>query len=232
MYSALKKICCDENLKLPQLGLVLYTFGNVSIVDRERNVFAIKPSGVNYRELTPEKIVVVSLETGKVVDGTLNPSSDTNTHLELYRAFPNIGSVVHTHSTWATAWAQTGTDVTIYGTTHADHLTADVPCTTFMSKEQIKGNYETATGLQIIQRFKQHNLDPDEIQMVLVAGHGPFTWAKTGEKAVYNARVLEELCKMAAITRMIEPDTPRLPAELINKHYERKHGKNAYYGQK
>ena len=232
MYSALKKICCEENLKLPELGLVLYTFGNVSIVDRELGVFAIKPSGVEYSNLTPDKIAVVSLETGRKVEGALNPSSDTNTHLELYRAFPDIGSVVHTHSTWATAWAQTGTDVTIYGTTHADHLATDIPCTAFLSEEQIRGDYETATGLQIVRHFNERHLDPDEIPMVLVAGHGPFTWGKDGEKAVYNARVLEELCKMAAITRMIRPDTDRLPAELIRKHYERKHGKNAYYGQK
>ena len=231
MYKKLKAACCHENLQLPALDLVIYTFGNVSIVDRKHGVFAIKPSGVDYNDLTPEKIVVVSLESGKAVSGSLNPSSDTNTHLELYRAFPNIGGIVHTHSTWATAWAQAACDVPIFGTTHADHLAQDIPCTPFMTAGQIEGDYETATGLQIVETFRQREINPDEVQMALVAGHGPFTWGADGTKAVYNAKTLEELCKMAAITRMVNPAAARLPDALIRKHYERKHGKNAYYGQ-
>jgi len=232
MYDALKKLCCAENLKLPQLGLVLYTFGNVSVADREHGVMAIKPSGVNYASLKPSDIVIVSLETGKVTEGTLRPSSDTNTHLVLYRAFPEIGGIVHTHSTYATGWAQSGRAVPVYGTTHADHLATDIPCTEFMEDERIQNDYETETGLQIVEHFKHNSLNANEVQMALVAGHGPFTWGATASKAVYNARVLEELCRMAFITEQVNPNVPRLKQSLIDKHYFRKHGKNAYYGQK
>lgn len=232
MYDELRDICWKHNMMLPKLGLVIYTFGNASVVDRKNGVFAIKPSGVDYEKMKPEYIVIVSLEDGKVVDGALRPSSDTNTHLELYRAFPNIGGVVHTHSTFATAWAQTGLPVPIFGTTHADYLAMDIPCTDFMSDERIQNDYETKTGRQITDWFAKHNVSPDEAQMILVAGHGPFTWGDSIAKAVFNARMIEELCKMAFITKSIAPDTPRLKKTLIEKHYERKHGKDAYYGQK
>lgn len=232
MFTKLQEECCKANLLLPELGLVLYTFGNVSCVDREKNVFAIKPSGVDYANLKPQDIVVVDIATGNKVAGTMRPSSDTNTHLELYRAWKNIGGIVHTHSTCATAWAQAAKDVPVFGTTHADHLANPIPCTDFMPDERIKNDYETETGFQIIDCFNNKHLSPDENQMVLVAGHGPFTWGKNGEQAVYNARVLEELCKMALFTCQINPDAAPLKASLIAKHYERKHGKNAYYGQK
>lgn len=231
MYEALKQECYEANMELPKLDLVIYTFGNVSCVDRAAGVFAIKPSGVDYDKLKPSDIVIVSLADGKVVDGTMRPSSDTNTHLELYRAFPTLGGIVHTHSTFAVAWAQAARAVPLYGTTHADHLAADIPCTEFMADDRIRNDYETETGLQIIDCFKKQNLNPAEIPMVLVAGHGPFTWGATGAKAVYNARVLEELCKMAFITEQVNPQAPRLKDSLIQKHYNRKHGKDAYYGQ-
>lgn len=218
-------------MKLPELGLVLYTFGNVSAVDREHGVFAIKPSGVDYARLRPEDIVIVSLSDGAVVDSALRPSSDTNTHLELYRAFPEIGGIVHTHSTCATSWAQAARPVPIYGTTHADHLAVDIPCTDFLEEDRVDNDYETETGLQIIRHFKSHNLNHKEIQMVLVAGHGPFTWGATADAAVRNARILEELCTMALNTELLRPDAPRLKDYLVRKHYLRKHGKNATYGQ-
>ena len=231
MYEQLKQHCWEQNMMLPRLGLVLYTFGNVSVVDRQAGVFAIKPSGVEYDVLKPEDIVIVRLDDGKVADGALRPSSDTNSHLELYRAFPQIGGVVHTHSTFATAWAQTGKPVPILGTTHADYLAADIPCTEFMADERIQNDYETETGRQMTEWFLKNHASPEEIQMILVAGHGPFTWGKTVEKAVFHARLLEELCKMAFITLTVAPDTPRLKQSLIDKHYQRKHGNNAYYGQ-
>lgn len=229
-YASLRKECYEANMELPKLGLVIYTFGNVSCIDRKKGVFAIKPSGVDYDKLKPEDIVIVGLD-GKIVDGTLRPSSDTNTHLELYKAFPSVGGIVHTHSTFAVAWAQAARAVPLYGTTHADHLAADIPCTEFMADDRIRNDYETETGLQIIDCFKKHKLKADEIPMALVAGHGPFTWGKNAEKAVYHARVLEELCKMAYITELVNPKVQRLKDSLIQKHYNRKHGKDAYYGQ-
>ncbi len=229
-FESLRKECYEANMELPKLGLVIYTFGNVSCIDRQAGVFAIKPSGVDYDKLTPEDIVIVGLD-GKVADGKLRPSSDTNTHLELYKAFPTIGGIVHTHSTFAVAWAQAARAVPLYGTTHADHLAADIPCTEFMADDRIRNDYETETGLQIIDCFEKHNLNAAEIPMALVAGHGPFTWGKNAEKAVYHARVLEELCKMAYITELVNPKVQRLKDSLIQKHYNRKHGKDAYYGQ-
>ena len=229
-FESLRKECYEANMELPKLGLVIYTFGNVSCIDRKAGVFAIKPSGVDYEKLTPEDIVIVGLD-GKIADGKLRPSSDTNTHLELYKAFPTIGGIVHTHSTFAVAWAQAARAVPIYGTTHADHLAADIPCTEFMADDRIRNDYETETGLQIIDCFEKHNLNAAEIPMALVAGHGPFTWGKNAEKAVYHARVLEELCKMAYITELVNPKVQRLKDSLIQKHYNRKHGKDAYYGQ-
>ena len=229
-FESLRKECYEANMELPKLGLVIYTFGNVSCIDRKAGVFAIKPSGVDYDKLKPEDIVIVGLD-GKVADGSLRPSSDTNTHLELYKAFPTVGGIVHTHSTFAVAWAQAARAVPIYGTTHADHLAADIPCTEFMADDRIRNDYETETGLQIIDCFEKHNLDAAEIPMALVAGHGPFTWGATAAKAVYHARVLEELCKMAYITELVNPKVQRLKDSLIQKHYNRKHGKDAYYGQ-
>mgnify|MGYP003312981948 CR=1 FL=1 len=232
MFDSLKERCCKENLKLPELDLVIYTFGNVSIVDREHGVMAIKPSGVDYSLLTPDKIVIVDLASGKVIDGSYRPSSDTNTHLVLYREFPTIGGIVHTHSTFAVAWAQAKRNVPVYGTTHADHLATEIPCTEFMSDARIQNDYETETGLQITEHFRSAHLNPNEIQMILVAGHGPFTWGATAEIAVYNSKVLEELCKMAFLTEQIHPGCNSLKQSLIDKHYNRKHGKDAYYGQK
>lgn len=230
MYEELKQECYEANMLLPKLELVIYTFGNVSCIDRKAGVFAIKPSGVDYDALRPEDIVIVGLD-GKKVDGKMRPSSDTNTHCELYKAFPELGGITHTHSTFAVAWAQAARAVPIYGTTHADHLAADIPCTEFMADERIQNDYEVETGLQIIDCFRKQKLNAAEIPMVLVAGHGPFTWGATAAKSVYNARVLEELCKMAFITESVNPKVPRLKNSLIQKHYNRKHGKDAYYGQ-
>ena len=232
MYSDLKDQAWHANMEIPRRGLAIYTFGNVSALDADRAVFAIKPSGVSYDALTAADIVVVDLDA-KVVEGTLRPSSDTKTHAALYRSFQasggGIGGIVHTHSTYATAWAQAGMAIPIYGTTHADHLAEDVPCTAVMTAEAVRGDYEAETGTQIIDCFRTRN--PREIPMVLVAGHGPFTWGKTADKAVYHAVVLEELAKMASITRSLDPHAGRLPDYLVRKHYERKHGTGAYYGQ-
>jgi len=227
-YAALKEQSWQANMEIPRRGLAIYTFGNVSAFDAGRAVFAIKPSGVAYETLTPADMVVVDLEA-KIVEGDLRPSSDTKTHAALYRAFQGIGGIVHTHSTYATGWAQAGMAIPIYGTTHADHLAEDVPCTTVMTAEAVQGDYEAETGTQIIDCFRKR--DPGHTPMVLVAGHAPFTWGKTAEKAVYHAVVLEELAKMASITRSLDPHAARLPEYLIRKHFERKHGKSAYYGQ-
>ena len=231
MYKILREQCWKANLELPRLGLAIYTFGNVSAIDRVRGVFAIKPSGVDYACMGPNDMVIVDLE-GKVVEGTLRPSSDVNTHLVLYREFPHIGGIVHTHSLYAVSWAQALRSTPIYGTTHADHLSCDIPCTELMADERIGNDYETETGNQIVECFRAKGLNPDEVQMVLVAGHGPFAWGADAAKAVCHARILEELCHMAYLTERINPEVPRLKPSLIAKHYSRKHGKNAYYGQK
>ncbi len=227
-YDELKEQAWRANMEIPRHGLAIYTFGNVSALDAERAVFAIKPSGVAYESLKAADIVVVDLDA-KVVEGSLRPSSDTRTHAALYRTFQGIGGIVHTHSTYATAWAQACMPIPLYGTTHADHLAEDVPCTAIMSADAVRGDYEAETGTQIIDCFRTR--DPREIPMVLVAGHGPFTWGKTADKAVYHAVVLEELAKMASITRALDPRAGRLPDYLVRKHFERKHGKGAYYGQ-
>lgn len=227
-YQELKEEAWRANMEIPRRGLAIYTFGNVSAFDAKRAVFAIKPSGVDYDKLTAADMVVVDLDV-KVVEGTLRPSSDTKTHAVLYRAFQGIGGIVHTHSTYATAWAQACMPIPIYGTTHADHLAQDVPCTEVMTAAAVEGDYEAETGKQIIDCFRTR--DPHEVSMVLVAGHGPFTWGPTADKAVYHAVVLEELAKMAAITRSLDPRAGRLPEHLVRKHYQRKHGKGAYYGQ-
>ncbi|HKJ45644.1 MAG TPA: L-ribulose-5-phosphate 4-epimerase [Balneolales bacterium] len=229
-FKELKKAAYESNMKLPELGLVLFTFGNASAADHDRGVFAIKPSGVPYKDLKPEDMVIVDFE-GEAVEGDLRPSSDTRTHAVLYKHWSNIGGIVHTHSTYATAWAQSQTDIPILGTTHADHMPVDVPCAPVMNDEMIKGNYEYQTGFQILNVFKERSLSYEEVEMVLLANHAPFTWGKTVEKAVYNSAVLEEIAKMAYIALNVNPDAPRLKDSLIEKHYLRKHGKNAYYGQ-
>ena len=229
-YQSLKEECFEANMELPKLGLVVYTFGNVSAVDREKGVFAIKPSGMPYEQLRVEDIVILNFEN-EVLEGTMRPSSDTKTHAFLYKTWETIGGIVHTHSTYAVAWAQAQMDIPIFGTTHADHLTNDIPCAPPMSDELIAGNYEHMTGQQIMDCFEEKQLSYKEVEMVLIGNHGPFTWGKNAAKAVYNARVLEELAKMAFLTRQINPNAPRLKDALIKKHYERKHGKNAYYGQ-
>jgi L-ribulose-5-phosphate 4-epimerase len=209
---------------------VLFTFGNVSVVDRSLGVFAIKPSGVLYKELSPEKMVIVDFDAN-VVEGTLRPSSDTKTHAVLYNHWDSVGAIAHTHSTYATAWAQAQRDIPIFGTTHADHSTVDVPCAPPMNDEMIKGDYEHQTGFQILNCFDERGLDYKEVEMVLVGAHAPFTWGKTPEKAVYNSAVLESIAQMALLTQQINASAPRLKDALIKKHYERKHGPDSYYGQ-
>jgi L-ribulose-5-phosphate 4-epimerase len=217
-------------MQLPKLGLVLFTFGNVSAADRDLGVFAIKPSGVPYEQLSPEKMVIVDFD-GKVASGTLRPSSDTKTHAVLYRHWETVGGIVHTHSTYATAWAQSQRDIPIYGTTHADHNTADIPCAPPMSDAMIEGDYEYETGFQIINCLKERGLSYQDMEMILVGNHAPFTWGKTPDKAVYNSAVLESVAQMAFLTEQIRADVPRLKEALIRKHFERKHGPDSYYGQ-
>lgn len=229
-YYAIRESAYQANMQLPKLGLVLFTFGNVSAADRNEGVFAIKPSGVPYEELSPEKMVIVDFD-GKTVEGKLRPSSDTKTHAVLYKNWSAIGGIVHTHSTYATAWAQSLLDIPIFGTTHADHNTVDIPCAPPMADEMVRGDYEYETGFQIINCLEQKKYSYEEVEMILVGNHAPFTWGKTPEKAVYNSAVLESIAKMAYLTRQIRPDAPRLKDSLITKHYERKHGPDSYYGQ-
>lgn len=229
-YQHIKQTAFDMNMQLPKLGLVLFTFGNVSAVDRTLGVFAIKPSGVPYEELSPEKMVIVDFD-GKTIEGDLRPSSDTKTHAVLYKHWEKIGGIVHTHSTYATAWAQAQRDIPIFGTTHADHNTVDIPCAPPMSDEMIKGDYEYQTGFQIMDYLKEKQMSYEDVEMVLVGNHAPFAWGKTAEKAIYNSAVLEEIARMAYLTEQIRHDAPRLKDELIRKHFERKHGPDSYYGQ-
>lgn len=228
-YRALKEEAWAANREIPTRGLAIYTFGNVSAFDAARGVMAIKPSGVEYDALTVDDLVVVDL-AGEIVEGKLRPSSDTKTHLVLYRAWQGIGGVVHTHSTYATAWAQARLPIPLYGTTHADHLAEDVPCTPVMSDEAVARDYEIETGNQILALFAER--DPLRTPMVLVGGHGVFTWGDSAKKALYHAVVLEELARLAFFTRSLNPAAARLPERLTEKHFERKHGKNAYYGQR
>jgi len=227
-YSSIKEAAYKANIDLNNKGLVIHTFGNVSVIDREKSVFAIKPSGVEYKNLRADDIVVVDLENN-VVEGKLKPSSDTKTHSVLYKQFHKIGSVVHTHSPYATAWAQAIKPIPILGTTHADHLAYEIPITDVMTDDMIKGSYEEETGNQIINTFKK--LSYEEIEMVLVACHGPFTWGVNADKAVYNAQILEEIARIALMTIQINPNVENLKQSLIDKHYQRKHGKDSYYGQ-
>lgn len=230
-YRDLKEKCYQANMKLPALGLVNYTFGNVSAADRKKGVFAIKPSGVPYDALKADDMVIVDFDNN-VVEGTMRPSSDTKTHAFLYKNWEEIGGICHTHSTYSVSWAQAQRDIPILGTTHADYLTHDIPCAAPMSDELIKGDYEYNTGQQILDCFAEKKLDYKEVEMVLLGNHGPFTWGKDAEKAVFNSKLLEELARMAYITLSINPQAPRLKDALIEKHYQRKHGKDAYYGQK
>lgn len=229
-YQDIKEQAYEANMQLPKLNLVLFTFGNVSAADQSIGVFAIKPSGVPYEDLTVDKMVIVDFDAN-VVEGSLRPSSDTKTHAVLYKNWSEIGGIVHTHSTYATSWAQAQMPIPIYGTTHADHLTTDIPCAPPMADEMIKGNYEYETGFQIINHFAELGLSYKEVEMILVGNHAPFTWGKTAEKAVYNSAVLEYTAQMALLTQQINPNAPRLKDSLIKKHYERKHGADAYYGQ-
>jgi len=229
-YEQIQVQAYEANMQLPKLGLVLFTFGNVSAADRSKGVFAIKPSGVPYDQLSPAKMVIVDFD-GKLVQGDLRPSSDTLTHAVLYKHWENIGGIVHTHSTYATAWAQSLRDIPIYGTTHADHCTCDIPCAPPMDDQMIQGDYEYQTGFQIMQALAERKLSYEEIEMILVGNHAPFTWGTTPQKAVYNSAVLESIAQMAYVTESIKADALRLKDSLIKKHFERKHGPNSYYGQ-
>ena len=231
MLEELKKKVYEANMELPRYGLVTFTWGNVSGIDREKGLFVIKPSGVDYDKMTWEDMVVMDLE-GNKVEGKFKPSSDTPTHLELYKAFPEIGGIVHTHSSYATSWAQAGRSIPCYGTTHADYIYGEVPCVRCLTKEEIEEAYETNTGHLIVNEFKRMNKDPMAVPAVLCKNHGPFAWGKNADKAVYNGTVLEEICKMAFNTLALNPAAKNLPDYIVDKHYLRKHGPNAYYGQK
>ena len=219
------------NMELQQKGLVKFTWGNVSGIDRDKGLVVIKPSGVKYEELSPENMVITDLD-GNIVEGELNPSSDLKTHLELYKSFLNIGGVVHTHSEEAVAWAQAGRDITSYGTTHADYFYGDIPCARSLTEDEVSNAYEKETGTVIIETFREREIDPNYIPGIVVRNHGPFTWGKSPEEAVYHAVVLEEVAKMARKTEQINPEVKRVDQYLLEKHFMRKHGANAYYGQK
>ena len=231
MLEALKQEVYEANMELPRRGLVTYTWGNVSGIDREKGLFVIKPSGVDYDKLTADDMVVMDLE-GNRVEGRYNPSSDTATHLELYKAFPALGGIVHTHSPHATAWAQAGRALPCYGTTHADYFYGDIPCARCLTREEIDEAYEKNTGLVIIETFRTLGIDPAHVPAVLCKNHGPFTWGKNAAEAVHNAVVLEEVAKMNYMTEVINPRVERAPQCMQDKHFLRKHGPNAYYGQK
>ena len=228
MLEKLKEEVYRANMDLPKYGLVTFTWGNVSGIDREKGLFVIKPSGVEYDKLKPEDMVVVDLQ-GNKVEGEYNPSSDTPTHVVLYNEFPNIGGIVHTHSSYATSWAQAGRSIPCYGTTHADYIYGEIPCARSLSRDEIDGEYEKNTGLLIIDTFKDR--DPVAVPAVLCANHGPFTWGKDAAEAVHNAVVLEEVSKMAYRTELINKEVQPAPKVLQDKHYFRKHGEGAYYGQ-
>lgn len=230
MLEALKKQVYEANMELPRRQLVTYTWGNVSGIDRDKGLFVIKPSGVDYETLTPEDMVVVDME-GNVVEGRYKPSSDTPTHLELYLRFPEIGGVVHTHSPEATSWAQAGRSIPLYGTTHADYFYGEIPCARSLTAEEIGGEYEKNTGKVIVETFEERKLNPLYTPGVLCVNHGPFTWGKDAAEAVHNAVVLEEVAKMAAKTEQIYPSVRQAPDCIRDKHFFRKHGEHAYYGQ-
>ena len=229
-YIHIQEEAYEANMQLPILGLVIFTFGNASASDKSMGVFAIKPSGVPYKDLSPDKMVIVDFD-GKIVEGNLRPSSDTPTHALLYKHWENIGGIAHTHSTYATAWAQAQRDIPIYGTTHADCNQVNIPCAAPMSDEMIRGNYEHETGFQIINCLKERGLSYEEIDMMTVGNHAPFTWGKNADKAVHNSAVLENIAQMALLTEQINPDAVVMKHALIKKHFERKHGPDSYYGQ-
>ena len=231
MLEALKQAVYEANMELPKRGLVTFTWGNVSGIDRETGLVVIKPSGVEYEDLTPDKLVVLDLE-GNVVEGDLNPSSDTKTHLELYKAYPAIGGIVHTHSPYAVGWAQAGKDIPAFGTTHADYFYGPVPCARHLTPEEVEAGYERNTGTVIIDTLNERGINPVHVPGVICHSHGPFTWGKDAAQAVYHAVVLEEVAKMSLFTVQINPDCPPAPQHILDKHFMRKHGPNAYYGQK
>ena len=231
MLEELRRQVYEANMMLQKYGLVKFTWGNVSGIDREQGLVVIKPSGVPYEELSPENMVVVDMD-GRVIEGDLNPSTDTPTHLALYQSFPSIGGVTHTHSLYATIWAQAGLDIVAYGTTHADYFYGDIPCTLPMKKEQIETDYEKQTGYHIVDTITARRVDPLDMPACLVASHGPFTWGESAEKAVENALVLDETAHMAFIAKTFDPNVQPAPRYILDKHYFRKHGANAYYGQK
>lgn len=232
MLEDLKRQVLEANLALPKHNLVTLTWGNVSAVDRERGVFVIKPSGVDYSVMTADDMVVVSIETGEVVEGTKKPSSDTPTHRLLYQAFPSIGGIVHTHSRHATIWAQAGQSIPATGTTHADYFYGSVPCARHLTQEELDEDYERNTGITIVETFRERGIDPKAVPAVLCYSHGPFTWGKDADQAVYHSVVLEECAKMGIFTRVLNPHAAPAPQRMLDKHYLRKHGPNAYYGQK
>ena len=231
MLEALKEEVCRANLLLPEHGLVTFTWGNVSGVDRESGMMVIKPSGVDYEGMSPEDMVVVSLATGERVEGRWKPSSDTATHVALYNAFPTLGGVVHTHSRWATSFAQAGRGIPAFGTTQGDYFYGEIPVTRKMTPEEIAGSYELETGNVIIETFRERRIDPDQVPAALVYSHGPFAWGKDAMNAVHNAVVLEEVAFMAFHAMALPPGLPPMQQELLDKHYLRKHGPGAYYGQ-
>lgn len=231
MLKSLREAVYEANMELPRRGLVTYTWGNVSAVDRAAGLMVIKPSGVEYEDLSPDKLVVLDLD-GRRVEGSLNPSSDTKTHLELYRAFPEIGGIVHTHSAHAVAWAQAGRDIPCFGTTHADYFYGPVPCARALSPEEVEDDYEGSTGRVIVETFRERGLNPVHVPGVICRSHGPFTWGRDAAQAVYHAAVLEEVAKMAIFTVQINPEALPAPQHVLDKHFMRKHGPDAYYGQK
>ena len=231
MLKSVREAVYEANMELPRRGLVTYTWGNVSAVDRAAGLMVIKPSGVEYEDLSPDKLVVLDLD-GRRVEGSLNPSSDTRTHLELYRAFPEIGGIVHTHSAHAVAWAQAGRDIPCFGTTHADYFYGPVPCARALSPEEVEDDYEGSTGRVIVETFRERGLNPVHVPGVICRSHGPFTWGRDAAQAVYHAAVLEEVAKMAIFTVQINPEALPAPQHVLDKHFMRKHGPNAYYGQK
>ena len=231
MLEQLKQEVLEANLLLPKYGLVTFTWGNVSGIDRDKGLMVIKPSGVEYDGMTAEDMVVVELETGKVVEGRWKPSSDTKTHLELYKAFPGVGGIVHTHSPHAVAWAQAGEDIPCFGTTHADYFYGTIPCTRKMTDAEINGEYEWETGNVIVETFEKQGINAAQMPGVLVHSHGPFAWGKNAEDAVHNAIVLEEVAYMGIFCRQLAPQLPDMQQTLLDKHYLRKHGAKAYYGQ-
>jgi L-ribulose-5-phosphate 4-epimerase len=229
-YKYIQEEAYEANRQLPKLGLVMFTFGNASAADKDLGVFAVKPSGIPYEKLTPGKMVIVDFD-GHTIKGKLRPSSDTKTHAVLYKHWPAISGIAHTHSTYATAWAQALRDIPIFGTTHADHNTVHIPCAPPMDDTMIRGDYEYETGLQIINCLKEKGLSYEHIEMILVGHHAPFTWGKTAEKAVYNSAALENIAQMAFLTEQINSNAIGLKESLIKKHFERKHGPDSYYGQ-